>query len=450
MKISKEFISQTAAIAVPCALQSLLQSSFGFIDQIMVGQLGQNVIAGIGVSVKFAMIFTSLAVAGLSTCASVMVSQYLGQKNEERASICFWQNLLLCTGIGFLFALLCSFQPGAILNLYTPDTGVISQGSRYLMIYSWAFPLMGCFAVTSSWLRCSERAYLVTGSAFAGAIANTLFNWLFIFVLPAFRGNKAAGAALASVLSQLLMVLLNLMFLFPVFSKKRNQPAPSIVKTRLLGTGLKTFFIIAIPLAAGEILWSLAENIYTMVYGHLSVEGLAAMTMTNPIQGAYFGILAGFGQAASILIGRRLGAGEDGQARKESVWILRLSFYVSVILALLTAAIAVPYTSIYQVSGETRFLSILLLLVFSVYSLVKVQNMVLGGGILRSGGRTSLTFIIDAIGTWCFGVPAALLLGGLWHLNIVWVYAGISFEEVVRYLLSLYAYRKNCWIQTLH
>ena len=50
-----------------------------------------------------------------------------------------------------------------------------------------------------------------------------------------------------------------------------------------------------------------------------------------------------------------------------------------------------------------------LLVVFAIVSPVKVQNMILGGGIIRSGGKTQYVMWVDLIGTWIFGVPLGLL-----------------------------------------
>ncbi len=133
----------------------------------------------------------------------------------------------------------------------------------------------------------------------------------------------------------------------------------------------------------------------------------------------------------------------------ESKWMMKLAFGFSCALALLVVLISPFYVSIYQISDQARTLSITLLAVFALFSLVKVQNMVIGGGILRSGGKTTLTLIVDLIGTWLVGVPAAILTGSFLHLNIVAVYSCISCEEIVRYLISLFIFKKGIWMRQL-
>lgn len=80
---------------------------------------------------------------------------------------------------------------------------------------------------------------------------------------------------------------------------------------------------------------------------------------------------------------------------------------------------------------------------------VKVQNMILGGGIIRSGGKTKYIMWIDFIGTWLFGVPLGFLAAFVWELTIPYVYFMLSLEECVRYMISLVVFKKGLWINKL-
>lgn len=118
--MDRTFLKNTAAIAIPCALQAMLQTSFSFIDQMMVGQLGESVIAGIGISGKFAGIFTSLASVGLSGACAVMVSQFLAQKKHDRASQRYWQILLVSVLTELAFSFFACLVPARLLRCIQP------------------------------------------------------------------------------------------------------------------------------------------------------------------------------------------------------------------------------------------------------------------------------------------------------------------------------------------
>ena len=99
------FFQSVIRIAIPVALQSMLQSSFSMIDQIMVGQLGSTSIAAVGVAGKFAFLY-SVVTGAVTAIAGIMISQYIGQKDQKAADRSLCVNLLVAGGIGLLFTML--------------------------------------------------------------------------------------------------------------------------------------------------------------------------------------------------------------------------------------------------------------------------------------------------------------------------------------------------------
>lgn len=80
-------------------------------------------------------------------------------------------------------------------------------------------------------------------------------------------------------------------------------------------------------------------------------------------------------------------------------------FIGSAVLSLLLLALKGYYVRIYHVEDYVRHTAGLLLIAFAVLVPFKVQNMILGGGIIRSGGKTKYIMWIDLLGTWALGVP---------------------------------------------
>lgn len=80
---------------------------------------------------------------------------------------------------------------------------------------------------------------------------------------------------------------------------------------------------------------------------------------------------------------------------------------------------------------------------------MKVQNMILGGGVLRSGGKTKYVMVIDFVGTWLFGVPLGFLAAFVWKLEIPYVYFILSLEECVRFFISIIVFRRRTWMNKI-
>lgn len=203
------------------------------------------------------------------------------------------------------------------------------------------------------------------------------------------------------------------------------------------------------PILVCEFMWSLGENVYAAIYGNIGTDACAAMTMTGPIQGLMIGALSGLAQAAGILIGKSLGNEEYDKAYKDSKRLMWYGLAGSLVLPVALVLLGQFYVRIYNVEPQVRTMAYQLLVVFAIVSPVKVQNMILGGGIIRSGGKTQYVMWVDLIGTWIFGVPLGLLSAFVFDLPITYVYFILSMEEVVRLLISVVIFRKKRWMRTL-
>ena len=136
-------------------------------------------------------------------------------------------------------------------------------------------------------------------------------------------------------------------------------------------------------------------------------------------------------------------------------WV-RLFFYLSCLSASLVSIshssvilLMGLYTDIYNVEDFVKKTARNILIVFAAVSPVKVMNMILGGGIVKSGGKTRIVMIIELFGTWGFGVPLAFLSAYVWKLSISLVYLCLSFEECVRLILTWIIFIRKKWMQKI-
>ena len=112
----RKLYSNILKIALPVTLQALLQVSFSVVNQLMIGHLGGQSIAAVGLAGKFISIYTVL-LGAITAAAGIMLAQYLGQKNEENVSKSFYMNLLYCVIMGIIFTFICIFYGKEIMYL---------------------------------------------------------------------------------------------------------------------------------------------------------------------------------------------------------------------------------------------------------------------------------------------------------------------------------------------
>lgn len=181
----------------------------------------------------------------------------------------------------------------------------------------------------------------------------------------------------------------------------------------------------------------------------MGTDASAAMTLINPVQSLVIGALCGLSQAASVIIGKKLGSREYDQAYRDSWRLIRYGLFGAVILSVLVILASPLYVQIYQVDAEVKLLTRQILLAYALIAPFKVLNMIAGGGIVRSGGKTNYVMVVDMIGTWVFGVPLGLLSAFVWKLSIPYVYFILSLEECVRFAITVFILRGKRWMQSL-
>lgn len=445
MEKKKSFFETVCDLAIPVTLQSMLQSSFSIVDQIMIGQLGSVSVAGVGLAGKFASIY-SVVVSAIGAVAGIMISQYLGQKNRQEVRRSFYMNLAIAGGIAGIFTGLCAMFSEPVMGLYTKDPATRQAAAAYLRLIAGTFIPMAGATLVSTLFRCTDKPRLPLYASIASAVLNTGLNYILIFGKFGFAPMGAQGAAIATVISQYVNFLLMVLMMRRKDSVLAKPNGNSRITEKF---NWMQYISMLLPILVCEVVWSLGENVYAAIYGHMGTDASAAMTLTNPIQGLLIGALCGLSQAASVIIGKMLGNGEYEDAYEASK---KLIFYGAVGAVILSAVVVLTspwYVEIYQVEGAVKELTGQILVAYALVAPFKVLNMILGGGIIRSGGRTKYVMFIDMIGTWCFGVPLGLLSAFLLKLSIPYVYFILSLEECIRFGISLVVFRNRKWMNRL-
>lgn len=439
------FFKTVCNLAVPVTLQSMLQSSFSIVDQIMIGQLGSVSVAGVGLAGKFASIY-SVVIAAIGAVAGIMISQYWGQKNRYEVRRSFYMNLLFGAGIAGSFTVLSILFPGQIMGLYTKDSATRQAAADYLTLIAGTFiPLAGA-TLLSTLFRCTERPQLPLYASIASAVLNTGLNCIFIFGKIGFAPMGAQGAAIATVISQCANFLLMVLMMPEKGSiLAKSDGSPNVTAN----FNWKQYLSMLLPILVCEVGWSLGENVYAAIYGHMGTDASAAMTLTNPIQGLLIGALCGLSQAAGVIIGKKLGNGEYKNAYAASKKLILYGAIGAAMLSVVVILTSSIYVEIYQVEEIVKVLTRQILAAYALVAPFKVLNMILGGGIIRSGGRTKYVMFIDMIGTWCFGVPLGLLSAFVLKLSIPYVYFILSLEECIRFGISMVVFRNKNWMKRL-
>ena len=433
------------SIALPISIQSLLQSSLGMIDQIMIGQLGETAVASVnlGTRLMFIMVYS---LSGISAVSSIYTSQYEGAGTKEKHSAVMKITILeglLCV-LPFLIAGL--FFPQQIVRIFSEDNTVIQKGANYLFITAFGFvPKLFSISI-SAILRCTGKAKITLITGLSSVAINTVLNLIFIFGFGPIKAHGVEGAAIATVIAIFIEATINIIYLEKTKHPSRLSLA---IKAKADKGFYKKFAITTLPAIGNECFWALGDAIYSGIYGHMSTVSLAAITLTFPIQGMSVGFFSGLSAAAGVIIGNNLGAKKTKEAYTLAWDFFKLCIIGCGIIGILIVLFGSVYLKFYNVTDEVKLYTKSLLAIFACYLWVKVSNMVMLGGVLRSGGKTRYTLILDLIGTWGIGIPLGFLCAFVFKWNILMVYTAINIEEVIRLTLGLIKVKSKDWISII-
>jgi putative MATE family efflux protein len=444
----REYFRLLVKFAVPIAMQSLVTSSLNMIGVIMIGQLGETSVAAVGLANQIWFLLNLLLFGIVSGCA-MFVAQLWGKKDIPNIRRVLGLAVKMGLVAAFLFWSLAVFFPGSLLRVYSRDLAVIEIGSQYLGIIGWSY---GFYAISTSYSFSLRSTGYVRLPLFVSTIA-LLFNIVIAFPLifgwneiglPALGVN---GAAIAGLIARVLECLA---MLGVVYS---NQLNPSAASARdLLEFNLQFSISVLkpiLPVIANEFLWSMGITTYSAIFARIGTSAFAAINIVSTIDQLAFVVFLGIGTATAILVGNKIGQGEYEKAYRYAGRSLGLQIIGAAFMGLFVYLFAGNLFQFFKVSPDVIVDARNILTVLALGMAVRSANHVIIIGILRSGGDTRFSLILDGCVIWLVGVPATAVGAFIFHLPIHLVYALTLSEEVTKFVIGSIRYFSRNWINDL-
>jgi putative MATE family efflux protein len=441
----KEYFSTLIKIGLPIAIQNLIASSLNAVGVLMIGQLGAVPLAAAGLANQVFFLL-SLMLFGIASGSGIFTAQYWGKGDNDAIR----KVVVICLGLtlaaGLLFTLLALLVPRWVMGIYSQDPAVIELGSQYLRIISISYLATAISSTFGTQMRSTgnvREPMLV--SVFALSLGVGL-NYILIFGKIGFPAMGVNGAALGTCLVR----LLECGAMLAVTYLKKMPVAVRLTDLRgLKWAFVKRFLITVLPVAANETIWSIGVSIYNIIYAHIGTNAIAAINITSTIDSLAFVLFIGISNACAIMIGNRIGAGEEARAKLYA----RRSLFVGIGLALVVGAIEIllipTLISYYKVPEDVAFDARMILIVYASALWLRVTNMTIIVGILRSGGDTHFSLILDTGTVWFVGIPLALLGAFVFHLPIYWVVVMVLGDELTKFIGGIYRFRTGKWVNNL-
>lgn len=441
----KAYFRTLLTLALPIIIQNFITASMNIIDVAMIGQMGDNAVAAVGLSNQAFFIMT-LFLFGVGTGSAIFTAQFWGRHDLVNVR----KVLGLCVSISvtgaLLFSVVAIFFPHAFLSIYTDKPEVIDFGVKYLRIVGFSYVMTAITYSFSSVLRSTEEVRLPVFVSGGAIILKTGLNYVLIFGLFGAPALGVEGAAIGTLIARLVECSVLLLL---TYGLKKSAAAKLREMDGFRSGYLGKYIKLAMPVVFNEVAWAIGVSIYNVVYAHISTEAIAAMNIVSSIENLAFVLFMAISDATGIMIGNRIGAGEEQRAREYARRSLTLGVMGAILVGVGIFLNIDHILSIYNVSETARSYSHNVLMVMSCVLWVKVSNLLIIVGVLRAGGDTHFGVMLDISTVWLVGVPMSLIGGLVLHLPVYTVYLLIASEEAVKFMIGIQRFRSGKWLHNL-
>ena len=451
LRQDRGFYRSAIALMLPMILQNLVTNFMALADSFMVGVLGETELAAVTMANSVFYVL-SLIIFGIQSGTGVLVAQYYGKGRLDAINRIMGMGYYVSLGLTALIALLAFFFPIQLMQLVTNNPDLWEPGAEYARIVGFSYVCMAFSGVYIAVQRSMENpglgAILLTVS---GAL-NILLNYMFIFGKWGAPAMGCAGAAVATLLSRVLEVLV----VTGCFFRSKRLPVKPGLMLRPGRIIAGDFIKYSLPVVLNEGMWSLAMSLFSIIMGHMpnSTPILAAYTIAGNIDRMAAVALFAAGNATAVIIGRDIGCGDTKEIYGKGVALNFVCFVTGIISMgiLLTIRATLLDGFIFplmDISAEAGELAKMMLTFIAVVMPLRSLNLCNIVGVFRGGGDVRYGLICDIGPLYCVCLPAAALCGLVFGLGITAVYVCICLDDFCKVFLCLPRLRSGKWINSV-
>lgn len=426
MMTGRDKLSLVLWLSLPAILGQLSTIIMQYIDTMMVGQLGANATASIGLVSTTCWLFGGLS-ASIGAGFGVLVAHHIGAKENGEARNVLRQALMVCMSLGVLISLFCvsihSWWPRFLGG--TPEVAALS--SKYFLVWSLTVPVMQLLFLSNGMLRSSGNMKTPMALGVLMCVLDVVFNLLLIPIWG------VVGAALATTIAAVVTTICSFSYLITKSPELRlkGEPFSSFkFQVPIIRRSLK----IGLPMAVEHVVFCAAQIVSTMIVAPLGAVAIAANTIGIVVESLCYMPGYGIGDAATTLIGQSYGAKRGDLIRSFSRLTVGLGMGVMTLLGVVMFLAAPLLMSMMTPDLMVQAQGIMALRIEAFAEPMYAASIVVYG-VFMGLGDTLVPCIMNLGTIWLVRIPLAYVLAQTMGLKGVWL--AMAIELTVRGLIFL-------------
>lgn len=445
----REQLKLTIQLSIPAIMAQISSIVMQYIDASMVGSLGANDSASIGLVSSSTWLFGGLCSAA-SIGFTVQVAQRIGAGEDEEARNIVKQGLLSVLAFSGMLMLI-----GTLISAYLPvwlggDSGIRAGAYQYFFVYAAFLPVMQLNHTAGGMIQCSGNMKLPSILHVLMCFLDVLFNMLLIFPSRdiTFLGNSfkmygaglgVMGAALGTAFAEVVILTVMLCYLLfgsPMLRIRKGEKL--CFNPEELGRAVK----ISIPVGFEQVVMCGAQIMSTKIVAPLGTVAIAANSFSVTAESLCYMPGYGIGSAATTLIGQSIGAGRKDLTKRFGWLTTGLGMLIMTGSGILLYIFAPFMIGLLSPDPEIRELGAAVLRIEAFAEPMYAASIV-ATGVFRGAGDTFIPSCINLFSMWCVRIPLGAILAPRFGLHGVWF--AMCVELCVRGVLFLIRLSGKKW-----
>ena len=400
--------------SIPCIVSMLVNSLYNIVDQIFIGQ-GVGYLGNGATNVVFPLVMIGLAFSLMfGDGASAYLSLKLGEKKKKEAETGIGNGILLSTIVSIFFCIITLIFLPQFLKLFGCTDNLKDFAMKYGKIIAIGFPFSMIGTTLNSIIRADGSPKYAMFSMVTGAILNTILDPIFIFVFH----KGVAGAAIATVISQVLTFVLNVAYIKRFKSIKLSRESFKLkagVCRKVSMLGISSFItqmsIVCVMTAENNLLGKYGAN---SKYGaEIPITVLGIVMKINQILNS---IIIGIAAGSQPILGYNYGAKKYDRVKKTLKIVLGSSLVISAIAFILFQTIPDKLILIFG-SGDAKYMEFACL-AFRTYLLLCICNgvQIPSGIFFQAIGKSTKSAILSLSRQIAILIPAMIILSSIYGI----------------------------------
>lgn len=439
----RSFYREFFTLALALIVEQIVVLSVNLADNVMIGSYSETALGGVAAVNQIQFVLQQIAY-GVSGGLVVLASQYWGQKRVREIRSLTAISLLYALGVGVVFFAAVTIAPQGCVGLLVEDRAVIEEGTRYLSVVRFSYlPFVLTVALLGA-MRSVGTVRLAVASSLVGLVVNCGINYVLIFGKFGAPELGIVGAAVGTLAARVLELIVVAAYVFLHDRKLRLRLRDLFPIDRSLWTDFRRVTVVIMITSA---MWGLNNALQTAILGHMATQAMTAYNITTTVYLLVKVGSVGASNAASILVGRKVGEGGDLRPTVRTLQVLFL--VIGAVAAAVLFAVRGPILSLYDISPETYRLASIFFLIEVVTMLGMSYQMPVNTGIIRGGGDTRYTFWLDLISIWGIVLPASYLAAFHFHASPVVVVMCLNADQVFKCVPAAIRANRYRWVRIL-